>query len=99
MLNVLNKPLSKMTDSELKSNISNQEIPNKEIILKYMQSFDKCAFTSQPVIDRVTGEKFNCANDARTDGIYRWYEYEIYHFEKYNLKLNDDFIQHILNRL
>jgi hypothetical protein len=32
-----------------------------------------------------------------TDGIYEWDDEEIYHFEHYNMKLDDEFIKHILN--
>ena len=45
----------------------------------------------------ITKEQFYKANNAHSDGVYQWYEDEIYHFEKYNLKLNDDFIQHVLS--
>lgn len=99
MLFLLNKPIYDMSRSELETATSSKELPEKKKVLEYLKSFEKCAYTTQPVIDGFTGEKLDCIDDARSDGVYRWYESEIYHFEKYNLKLNDDFIQHVLNRL
>ncbi len=99
MLLVFNRSLRNISDAELKANTSSEAMPHKDDILKYMKSFDKTAFTSAPVVDAFTGEKFEEANDARSDGVYTWYESQIYHFEKYNLKLNDDFIQHVLSRI
>lgn len=72
--------------------------PNKEKILAFMRGFPHSAFTSQPVFDVFTGEEVGAADNQITDGVYIWYESWVYHFEKYNLKLNDDFIQYVLNR-
>lgn len=94
---LLKKSLWDMSKEELKAATSDKPIPEKQRILKYLKSFDKCAYTTQPVVDLFTGEKQDFIADARTDGVYRWYDHEIYHFEKYNLKLNDDFIEHVLN--
>lgn len=74
-------------------------INGKEKILAYLKRFPECAFTSAPVKDAFTGKIVYDANNARTDGVFQWSESEIYHFEKYNLKLNNDFIEYVLNRL
>lgn len=97
MLYILDKDISKLTKSELKAITSDKPIPEKQRILEYLKSFDKCAYTTQPVVDLFTGEKQDFISDARTDGVYTWYDHEIYHFEKYNLRLNDDFIEHVLD--
>lgn len=96
---VENKSINKMTQEELAKNTGDKAIKNKDIILSYMTQFPPCAFTSQPVIDKFTGKTVFDANNARSDGVYTWYESEIYHFEHYNLKLNDDFIEHVLNQI
>lgn len=98
MLHLFKKSLWHMTKDELNQIRVDKPIPEKERVLAYLKGFEKCAYTSQPVIDLFTGEKQNFIADARTDGVYTWYDHEIYHFEKYNLKLNDDFIQRVLSR-
>ncbi len=95
---IFDKSIKELKHDELLNVTSENAISNKDIILSYMKGFSECAFTSAPVKDAFTGEVVYDANNARTDGIYQWYESEIYHFEKYNLKLNEDFIQHVLNR-
>ncbi len=65
-----------------------------------MKSFSEpSAYTSQPIIDRFTNRELDEINNAFLDGIYTWYATEIYHFEKYNLKLNDEFIEYVLNKI
>lgn len=98
MRHLLKMSLSKTSAAELKAMTSNEEIPDKYKVLDYLKSFGKYAYTTQHAIDMVTGEKLDFINDLRTDGVYSWSDSEIYHFEKYNLKLNEDFIQHVLNR-
>lgn len=93
---LLEKPIEKMTEDEFAMIIGKTPIPEKQIVLSYLRSYPWCSFTSEPGRDRITSQKICEADNARTDGEYRWYESEIYHFEKYNLRLNDDFIKHIL---
>lgn len=68
----------------------------KERILSWLKRFEAWAFTSAPVVDVFTGETVADADNGYTDGKYTWYESEIYYFEKYNLKLRRDFIEHIV---
>lgn len=93
---IFNFTIRKMDNDEFIKNISKNEILNKETVLNYLKQSPEYAFTSEPVKDYYTGEIVYDANNARSDGEYIWYESEIYHFEKYNLKLNDDFIEHVL---
>lgn len=83
------------TIEEFEKNLTSNPVENKEKILAYLRKFDDCAFTSQPVYDIYTGEKVGDADNAITDGVYTWYHSDIYHFEKYNLKLNSDFIEYL----
>ncbi|MEE0265274.1 MAG: hypothetical protein UD936_06560 [Acutalibacteraceae bacterium] len=97
---IRNKPVWELSDDEITDNFLSSEIKNKSRILSYMKSFSEpSAYTSQPVIDRFTNQELNKINNAFSDGIYTWYADEIYHVEKYNLKLNDDFIEYVLNKV
>ncbi|HAJ96412.1 MAG TPA: hypothetical protein DCO72_01575 [Ruminococcus sp.] len=96
---IRNKSVNELTEEEMRVNFSATEIDEKQKILKYMKSFSKpFAFTSQPVIDKFTNKETEKINNAFSDGEYTWYVSEIYHFEKYNLILNSDFIEYVLNR-
>ena len=95
---LLSKPIRKMTIEEFESNLVSYTEPVKKIVLRYLKSFEQCSFTSEPVRDVYSKEIVASADNARSDGVYRWYNSEIYHFEKYNLKINDDFIQYVLNQ-
>jgi hypothetical protein len=92
------KDINEMTLGEFMGQTTSKPIMEKEKILAYMKSGALSAFTSEPVHDRLTGEEVKEADNQRTDGEFIWYESWIYHFEKYNLKLNDDFIEYVLNR-
>lgn len=84
-----------MSKEEFDKNITKNPVDDKYKILEYLKRFDDWAFTSQPVYDIYSGEKVSDADNAKTDGVYTWYQSEIYYFEKYNLHLNDEFIHYI----
>lgn len=67
----------------------------KNHILNYLKQFDASLFTSTPVIDVLSGEQVYDADNGYTDGTYTWYQSEIYYFERYDLALSPDFIDHI----
>ena len=67
----------------------------KENILYYFNQYEPCKFTSEPLFDVYTGEKIKAADNGYSDGKYTWYDSDIYHFEKYNMKLNEDFIDYV----
>ena len=48
--------------------------------------------------DYISGEKLSDSVTRFNDGEYCWTSEEIYHFEKYDLKLNDDVIRYILSK-
>ncbi len=87
-----------MSRENFHHNTTIDPIENKDTILEYLKRFEDWAFTSQPVYDIYTGEEVADADNGKTDGVYTWYESEIYHFQKYNLILNDDFIKYVMNR-
>lgn len=81
---------------ELQKCFSQKHIYKKSEILLYMKSAPMVACTTAPTVDRLTGRQVNAADNARSDGVYQWYESEIYYFERYNLKLSNEFIEHVL---
>lgn len=88
--------ISKMkgiTIEDIRADYTEEE---KEKILSYLKHYRAIAFTSQPVFDVFTGKKVGAADNGRSDGEYMWYESEIYHFEHYNMRLQRDFIDHVL---
>lgn len=89
------KPIQECNIEELKR-LTRTEIQDKNKILKYLKSFDDVAFTSAPAIDKFTSIQVLDADNAKTDTEYIWNYSDIYHFEKYDLKLSDDFINHVL---
>ena len=95
---IIDDDITELSKDDFKKIISDKSIKQKDIILQYLKKFPYSAYTSQPVFDKFSGEEVFEADNAHTDGVYTWYESEIYHFEKYNLKLNDDFIEYVLNK-
>ena len=95
---IFDRSIKELSKDELAKTTSETALDGKEKVLAYLKQFPECAFTSAPVKDAFTGEVVYDANNARTDGTYQWYETEIFHFEKYNLKLNEEFIKYVLNR-
>ena len=94
---IINYEISEMNAAELKALFSAECISRKNDILSYLKNAPVVAATSALVTDYITKKQIYKANNAHSDGVYQWYEDEIYHFEKYNLMLNDEFIQHVLS--
>lgn len=95
---IVDYDLDELTVSELKQFVSDVAPAWKKEILNYLKSFGVSAYTSQPVYDILTGEEVFSADNAHTDGVYTWYESEIYYFETYNLKLSKEFIEYVSAR-
>lgn len=74
-------------------------LPNKNDILNYFKKYnDIKSIITFTATDYITGEKSDELIKCFDDGVYSWTNEEIYHFEKYNLKLNDDFVNHALSQ-
>ena len=53
--------------------------------------------SSARIIDRVTGKQVeNICRIIYNDGEYEWRSEEVYLIEKYNMKVSDEFINHVL---
>lgn len=74
-------------------------VSNKEDILKYLHQFKPILATGREVFDEVTRQKVKGFYDVGYfDGKYSWDEKDVYLFEKYNMPLKDEFIEHILTQ-
>ena len=85
-------------DTPVKEMISKNGIPEKNKILQYLKSFEPDCASGMTLTDEVTGNDTDLSVNGFEDGTYFWDTRHIYHFEKYNLKLNNDFIKHVLSR-
>lgn len=79
----------------VKENVSDIPHGNKGKILKHLKSGKSIFATSTPIVDIFTGKPANIELCTYTDGNFTWTSEEIYYFEKYNLKLNDEFINSV----
>lgn len=96
---ILNFDIDTLTADKISEHCTKHPIDRKDEIISYMKSGQKEWFTTACVYDIVTKQEIDIPDTGYTDGEYLWYATEIYHFEKYNLKLNDDFIEHVLSKI
>ena len=71
----------------------------KNKVLAYFERYAEFyTILTCPATDFITGEIMNESIKCFEDGEYCWTNQEVYLFKKYDLKLNDDFIEYVLNR-
>lgn len=86
-------------DKSVKAGI-NEPCVYKKDILKYFKNHDADIAVACTAVDHVTGKNIGSESIlSYNDGVYYWTNEEIYLFEKYDLKLNNDFIFHVLRKL
>lgn len=83
----------------VRDHISSEPIENKENILKYLKSWPNEGIRCATLCDYITDEILKPSVWTHTDGTYRWSDEETYHFEKYNMELNEDFVKWVLERI
>lgn len=71
------------------------EKTEKEMILEYMGSFDPYAVAGM-VYDCITRQKTKEENVGFSDGTFSWSSQDIYHLERYDAAVSEDFIQNIM---
>ena len=85
----------------LESTASIQEVyqtkVNKSKILLYLRNGEVIAAAAGRAVDILTGEKIQEEWLLFTDGVYQWDTSLIYHFNKYDIPLPQDFINHVLS--
>ena len=74
-----------------------KEVTEKEKILRYLKSFDPDCAAGMVLVDEITREEVGNGVEGYDDGVYYWDTREIYHFEKYNMELQKDFIDYVMN--
>lgn len=77
--------------------LSSKPIEKKNIILDYLKNGKDDGVRCSSVHDYINGGTLPETVHLFTDDEYCWDSEEIYHFENYNLELNNDFIQKVLN--
>ena len=70
------------------------EPAKKRAILDYMKSFDPFAVAGM-VYDCRTGVKLRTENVGYNDGKFMWSEQDIYHIDKYNASVTEEFLKAI----
>ena len=76
--------------------LSDFPIPEKAEVLHYLKSAPVVAAAPGIMVDAFTGEHIPGGFLAYYDGVFTWRSDSIYHFEKYNLILPDEFVAHVL---
>ena len=87
-------------DNSLPSIKENIHIPleNKDRILRYMKRFKSTSSSPAIVNDVITGERLSIPLECSNDGVFAWRSDIVYYLEKYDLRLDPDFIQHVFEQ-
>ena len=67
-------------------------------IVEYLQNGRTTYVTAAECEDVFTNQRISGVRSGMTDGNYSWNNTLAYYVKKYNLKLDDDFIQYVLNK-
>lgn len=70
----------------------------KTTILTYLKTGNRYAICCSLIYDYVTDEQTADTIYAFTDGEYKWDSEEIYHFEKYDIALDAQFVRKVLRQ-
>lgn len=70
---------------------------DKAKILKYLKNGNSIAVRCSLIKDWVNKTQTNIGIKVRTDGEYEWADDEIYHFEHYDIELDENFVRKVLN--
>ncbi len=78
--------------------VTEKETYDKEKVIAYLKAQKRVSGCPRDAIDCVTGEKISSSYSVYTDGEYDWCDFLIYHIEKYNVLLPQDFVDHIMKQ-
>ncbi len=78
--------------------ISDQPMEHKKEILDYLKKGEVLAAAAGRARDVISGEFIPTEWLTLTDGEYEWQTNLIFYVEKYNLKLPDEIVKHILSK-
>ena len=82
----------------MKENFEDGPYPGKDQVLQYLKQGKKTYVKVTIPSDVYTGKRIDMENCGMNDGVYSWLSVLIYYVEKYNLKLNEEFMQHVFNQ-
>ncbi len=82
----------------IKTLISDRPMEHKKELVEYLKNGRIVTAIAGRARDVLTGEFIPTEWLTMTDGKYEWQTNIVYYVEKYNLKLPDDFIQHVLSQ-
>lgn len=68
----------------------------KARILRYLKNGFPAAMAPGHLIDKIDGKTIISTLAYYDDSVYRWRSDVIYYFQKYNIKLPDDFVEYVL---
>lgn len=92
------KEFGAKSNESVRSHVSDAPIPEKERILRYLKSFPNYGTRCSTLYDYVEDVLYSPTVFSHYDGTYYWDDEEVYHFEKYNMKLEENFIQWVLQK-
>lgn len=82
----------------IKEFISPEPFDHKNTIVEYIKAGHGCMASPIFIKDVITGERVFRPRVTMHDGVYLWSSSLIYHVEKYNVRLPEEFIAHVLER-
>ena len=92
--NIISKGVSLLPDKfDLSTMTTQKPLANKAQILKYLKSVEPFTATTYPYEDPVDGTILTYENASFADKGFIWSNVAVMLFEKYDVKLNDDFIK------
>lgn len=86
------------TEKSVLDYISEKSIKRKKEVLKYLRSGKDDGIRCSTLFDYITQTLLTPSVKLYTDGEFYWDDEEIYHFEKYNMPLNEEFIKKVLKK-
>ena len=63
-----------------------------------MKRFKSTSSSPAIVNDVITGERLSIPLECSNDGVFAWRSDIVYYLEKYDLRLDPDFIQHVFEQ-
>lgn len=81
----------------IKDLICSKPIKESKKVLEHLKNGKKGAVASGYAVDVISKERIAGELCCFSDGKFGWRSDTIYYFEKYNLKLDDEFINYVLN--
>ncbi len=95
-LNIYSEHINHSFVGSIKENVSNVEDKNKSKILNHLKNGEVIAAIVGTAKDVFTNEVINGEWVLMTDGIYEWGSDIVYYYDKYNLILPTEFLNHAI---